>query len=205
MQEERYLAADKATELLNSRAVKRFEKAKEQAKKSGFDELTVIKLTKTLYQNLAKDNHEVFLELAQEHYEATEPRGEKLPDLEWLLLLLAAYNPVMKYVYDNEVVRKRDRTTEAVIAATAKVKEFRRGLSYWSQMTGWYADVVTDEATVQAYKDAGVKRVRWNTQRDDRECEICRERDGKEYPINSIPPKPHPGCRCYFTPVENKG
>lgn len=164
----------------------------------------MVKVVKALYADLKKDNERIFLELAEEQYAATEPHGKEPPSKAWLLALLLAYNPVMKYVYDNEVMRKRDRTTEAIIASTAKVKEFRRGLSYWSQMTGWYADVVTDEATLRAYKDAGIKRVRWNTQRDDKECEVCRERDGKEYPINSIPPKPHPGCRCFFTPVEKK-
>lgn len=32
---------------------------------------------------------------------------------------------------------------------------------------------------------------------------IAKERDGKIYPINAIPPKPHPGCRCWYEEVRS--
>ncbi len=188
--------------MLNSRAVKRFEDAKDEAAQHGFDQLNVLEVTRTLYQDLARDNQQVFLELAQERYQEAEPRGTEPPDLAWLLALLAAYNAVMKYQYSNEWERKRDRTAEAINSSTAKVTEFRRGLAYWSQMTGWFADEVTDQATLKAYRDSGVKRVKWNAVLDGRECETCKERDGKIYPIRSIPSKPHPGCRCWYSPVK---
>ena len=199
-----YRLTDKAVDLLNRRATKRFEDAKDEAARHGFDELNVLEVTRTLYQDLQADNQSVFLELAQERYQEAEPHGEEPPDLAWLLALLAAYNAVMKYQYSNEWERKRDRTAEAINSSTAKVTEFRRGLMYWSQMTGWFADEVTDQATLKAYQDAGVKRVKWNTVLDGRECETCKERDGKIYPIRSLPPKPHPGCRCQYTPVDEK-
>lgn len=84
-----YRLADKAIDLLNSRAVKRFEDAKDEAAQKGFDELSVLEVTRTLYQNLARDNQEIFLELAQERYQEAEPHGEEPPDLAWLLALLA--------------------------------------------------------------------------------------------------------------------
>ena len=197
-----YDLTDKAIDLLNRRAVKRFEDAKDEAAQNGFDELNVLEVTRTLYDQLRKDNQDVFLELAQERYQEAEPHGEEPPDLAWLLALLAAYNAVMKYQYSNEWERKRDRTAEAINSSTAKVTEFRRGLAYWSQMTGWFADEVTDQATLKAYQDSGVKRVNWNAVLDGRECETCKERDGKIYPIRSIPPKPHPGCRCWYSPAK---
>ena len=92
-----YRLADKAIDLLNSRAVKRFEDAKDEAAQKGFDELNVLEVTRTLYDQLRKDNQDVFLELAQERYQEAEPHGEKPPDLAWLLALLAAYNAVTKY------------------------------------------------------------------------------------------------------------
>lgn len=199
-----YDLADKATELLNKKATKRFEDAKNEAARRDFDELNVLEVTRTLYQDLQADNQSAFLELAQERYQEAEPHGEEPPDLAWLLALLAAYNAVMKYQYSNEWERKRDRTAEAINSSTAKVTEFRRGLAYWSQMTGWFADEVTDQTTLKAYQDSGVKRVKWNAVLDGRECETCKERDGKIYPIRSIPPKPHPGCRCFYTPADNK-
>ena len=187
-------------ELLNRRATKRFEDAKDEAAQDGFDELSVLSITRTLYDNLSADNEEIFLELAQERYQEAEPHGEEPPDLAWLLALLAAYNAVTKVIYDNDVDRKRQYTAEGINSSTAKVTEFRRGLHYWADLTATYSDIVTDESTLKAYRDAGVKKVRWVTAGDERVCETCRERDGKVYSINAIPPK-HRRCRCVFEPV----
>ena len=196
-----YDLTDKAIDLLNRRAVKRFEDAKDEAARHGFDELNVLEVTRTLYDQLRKDNQDVFLELAQERYQEAEPHGEKPPDLVWLLALLAAYNAVTKVIYDNDVDRKRQYTAEGINSSTAKVTEFRRGLHYWADLTATYGDIVTDESTLKAYRDAGVKKVRWVTAGDEKVCETCRERNGKIYSINSIPPKPHRRCRCVYEPM----
>lgn len=196
-----YAVTDKAIELLNTRAVKRFEDAKDKAAQNGFDELNVIEVVKGLYGDLRQDNQDIFLELAQERYAAAQPRGDDPPVLEWLLAILAAYNAVTKVIYDNDILRKQQYTTEGINSSTAKVTEFHRGLAYWSRMTAWYADIVTDEAVLKSFRDAGVRRVRWMTAGDEKVCEKCRSRNGKEYGINAIPPKPHPGCRCWYEPV----
>ena len=196
-----YDLTDKAIDILNRRAVKRFEDAKDEAALAKFDELNVLEVTRTLYQDLAHDNQEIFLELAQERYQETEPHGEEPPDLAWLLALLAAYNAVTKVIYDNDIDRKRQYTAEGINSSTAKVTEFRRGLHYWADLTATYGDIVTDESTLKAYRDAGVKKVRWITAGDEKVCETCRERNGKVYSINSIPPKPHRRCRCTFQPI----
>lgn len=195
-----YSLSDRTQTWLNDRAIRRFERAR----KEGFDELNVIKATKQLYKDLDKDNAGAFLELAREQYESVDPSGDKPPDKAWLLAILALPNPLTKYIYDAEVYRKRDRAAEAVNASTAKVAEYRKALKYWSRMTGWYADIITDEAGLKSFRDAGVKKVIWRTQKDGKVCHECEERDGVEYPINNIPPKPHLGCRCYFTAVADK-
>lgn len=196
-----YNLADKAIELLNKRATKRFEDAKDKAAQDGFDELSVLSVTRELYDQLEADNRQVYLELAQERYQEAEPHGEEPPDLAWLLALLAAYNAVTKYQYTNEVERKRQYTAEGINSSTAKVTEFRRGLHYWADLIATYSDIVTDESTLKAYRDAGVRRVRWVTAGDEKVCETCRERNGKVYSINAIPPKPHRRCRCIFQPI----
>lgn len=195
-----YDLTDKAIDLLNRRAVKRFEDAKDEAALAKFDELNVLEVTRTLYDQLRKDNQDVFLELAQERYQEAEPHGKEPPDLAWLLALLAGYNAVTKVIYDNDADRKMHYTIEGINSSTAKVTEFRRGLHYWADLTATYGDIVTDESTLKAYRDAGVKRVRWVTGRDEKVCETCRERNGKIYSINAIPPK-HRRCRCVFEPV----
>ena len=166
-----------------------------------FDELNVIGICRELYDLLNSDNFRTFLELAIKKYLASNPHGDYEPDREWLMEFLDDYDPVSKYVYPNEVERKRDRLAEAVNASTAKVKEFNRGLGYWVQMTAHYADSVSDAATIKAFKDAGISKVRWNSQKDGKVCLLCLERDGTIYSINKIPPKPHWGCRCYLTAV----
>lgn len=167
----------------------------------GFDELNVLTVTRELYDGLKRDNREVFLELAQERYQETEPRGEEPPDLTWLLLLLAAYNRVTKVIYDNEADRKQQYTAEGINSSAAKAAEFQRGLRYWADFTAVEADHVTDEATLKAYTDAGVEYVRWRTAGDEKVCDVCRARDNKIYPIDSIPDKPHKRCRCTWVPV----
>lgn len=201
MPEDYYALTDKAIELLNKKATKRFEDAKDEAAQLGFDELNVVQITRRLYDQLEADNRQVYLELAQERYQEAEPHGEEPPDLAWLLALLAAYNAVTKVIYDNDVDRKRQYTAEGINSSTAKVTEFRRGLHYWADLTSNYADIATDESTLKAYRDAGVKRVRWVTAGDEKVCETCRERNGKVYSINSIPPKPHKHCRCIWEAV----
>ena len=200
-EENRYYLADRAVELLNRKAIKRFEAAQSEAALLKFDELTVIKTVKTLYKRLASDNRKMFLDLAKAVYDETDPHGDDEPDETWLLAFLEEYNPVTRYVYQHEIDRKRDYTAEGVNSSKDKAKEFRRGLMYWSRMTEQYCLDVSDAATLKAFKDAGVKRVMWNTQGDDSVCDECKARDGKIYPIDKVPPKVHFGDRCYFTAV----
>ena len=188
-------------ELLNRKAIKRFEAAQSEAALFDFDELTVIKTVKTLYKRLASDNRKMFLDLAQAVYDEADPHGDDEPDETWLLAFLEEYNPVTRYVYEHEIDRKRDYTAEGVNSSKDKAKEFRRGLMYWSRMTEQYCLDVSDAATLKAFKDAGVRRVRWVSEKDDRVCETCDERDGKIYPINNVPEKTHFGCRCHFEAV----
>lgn len=194
-----YRLSDKAQKLLKARAVKRFSKAKGKLQQVKFDELNVIKEMKVLYEELEQDNEEILLELAQKKYAETNPEGV-VPNRKWLLALLALSDPVSKFVYLNEVPRKAERTAEAINAVGAKTKQMEIGLRYWASMTDHYADVVTDAAVLDAYRDTGVKFVRWITAEDDRVCHECEERDGQIYPINNIPPKPHYGCRCRYAP-----
>lgn len=199
-----YALSDKTIQRLNRLAVRRFRDAQVQcgAGLLPFDELNVIQTVRKLYADLDADNRKAFLDLAILVYKNAEPHGDRPPDEDWMDDLLLEYDQVTKYVYANEVSRKRDYTTEAVIAAVDKDKEFKRGLLHWGRFTATYSDIVTDRAVIKAFKDAGVERVRWLTEEDNRVCETCDERHGKIYPIDKIPPKPHVGCRCRLEAVE---
>lgn len=167
------------------------------------DELNVIQETKTLYHDLEEANEEAFLEVARARYKdiTGKPPGRKI-SAAWLLAFLAAYNPVTEFVYKHEVDRKRARLAEAVIASSNKLEAIRRAMMLWIRQTQQFGIMVEDHAVITAYKDMGVKRVRWITQVDERRCPDCKARHRKVYSINNIPPKPHWGCRCYLIPED---
>lgn len=198
-----YQLSDRASKLLNRKAINRFDKAKRDCNLLHIDELNVIKVLTALYKDLAEDNKKAFLDLAVMAYQDAQPHGKKEPDMSWLLALLDSYDPVYLVVYTHEVERKRDRLIEGVIAASSKTVEFRRGLSLWSRLTGHELDRITDEATLKAFRDSGVKKVRWRTEEDDKVCETCGPRDGKVYDIDKVPEKPHINCRCWLESAEN--
>lgn len=201
-----YQQADKSIKLLNKRAIRRFNETKSKLSLLKFDELTVIKHVKTLYEQLDSDNKEVFLDLAKMVYkrvinELEDRREEKEITEFWLLDFLDSSSPVTKYVYENEVTRKREYTTEAINASKDKALELSKALVRWSRMTAQYADLVADEATLKAFNDAGVKKVMWRIEDDDKVCKYCRPLDKQVFPIDKVPPKQHWRCRCWLEPV----
>lgn len=217
-----YEISDRASKLLNRKAIRRFAAAKQKAVQLKFDELNVIEICKNLYEALAEDNRKAFRDLAILAYRQADPHGDKGDEMFdiWLLdQVLDRPNEVTHYTYTHEVDRKRERLTEAVNSvptpgkakitiygkttkATTKTMEFQKALRLWARMTGEYCDIVTDEATLKAYRNAGVKRVRWVTEEDEKVCSLCRPRDGEVYDIDKAPPKEHWGCRCYYVPVK---
>lgn len=192
-----YEYADKILQYLRKRFIRLFRNFKAQP---SFDELNVLSSSKALYQELEQITEECLLMIAKQAYQAQGGKFVELITHAWLLGWLNQYDPVTKYVYNHEVERKCSRFAESVIASTNKAKEIDTALRYWSNMVSQYAIEITDKATEQAYRDNGVEQVMWVTVKDERRCKECRERDGKIYDIDKIPPKPHIGCRCYKIP-----
>ena len=121
----------------------------------------------------------------------------------YLLDLLAKPSPVTGYAYDTEVLRKRDRAKEAIVSSPTKLQKqvaFDKHTKYFAVQTAFYVDIVSDDAAVRSMDLAGIKRVRWNTQMDNKVCDTCKARDGVIYPIDKVPGK-HPRCRCWLSPV----
>lgn len=161
-----------------------------------------------LYLKGKKPDGDTLEEMA-EIWLAFADRGTKRSDLDKaaevaLDDLLTEPNAVTHYAYETEALRKRDRATEAVNAVPArsdKNYELQKAMRYWSQQTGFYIDIIADEAALQAMKDAGVKKVRWITQHDEKVCNECDPLDQKVFDIDHVPEKPHPRCRCWLEPV----
>jgi SPP1 gp7 family putative phage head morphogenesis protein len=180
----------------------------------GFDELNVVntrKTTQKMYDGFLKDNEGIYLKVARDAYKRATDSG-KAPEInsEWLVGVLAGYNLVTGYLYDKEAERKRLRLNEQILTAREYDNRqmlhdsLRRSANLWWTQTSQYGISVVDEATIQGFKDIGIKQVRWIAADDEKTCPTCGARDNKIYPINKIPPKPHYGCRCYVVPVKEE-
>ena len=185
----------------------------------GFDELNtprITQVTTSLFDRLMRENKKQYLEAAKKAYAdaiaLAVASGYKDPgvnriDETWLLGLLAAYNFVSGYLYESEAERKRLRLAEQMMTAkeylnrTLYNDSLRRSANLWWTQTAHYMLDAVDTATLDGYRDSGVEKVLWNTNIDGRECKVCRERDGKTYDVDKVPPKAHRNCRCYLTPA----
>lgn len=183
---------DAAVRRIDSFLIKRYSRLKSLL---SIDELNVLDNVNDLYRETAQYIRQTFLTLANQVYTDNTELNRRL-DEQWLDEMLDGYDPVSKYVFTNEFDRKRARLIEAVIASSTKQQEVDAALRSMSYMCRTYADRITDEALMQAYRDSGVDRVRWVAEHDSKTCSVCKRRDGRIYPIHSVPPDPHPNCRC---------
>ncbi len=185
----------------------------------GFDELNVPRVTKEtteLFERLLAENNKRYLQAAiKARSDAKarviiagyEDRDLAVPDEAWVVGFLGKYNFVSGYLYEQEAERKRLRLAEQMLTAkeyqsrTQYNDSVRRSANLWWMQTAHYMLDAVDEATLETYEMMGVEHVEWHTNMDGRECKTCRERHGKIYPIDGVPPKPHRNCRCRLAPV----
>lgn len=188
----------------------------------GFDELNVLntkKVTKAMFDRLLSENEKMYKKAAEEAYSKAKKKAEeagykeeeekKLSD-EWLIGVLLAYNLVTGYLYKQEAERKRLRLNEQILTS----REYddrqmfndsvRKGANLMWTQTMQYGVTVVDAATLKGFVDMGVKKVRWKTMDDGRDCKECRARNNKIYKISEVPGKTHYGCRCYLEPIDTK-
>lgn len=208
-----YRLADLAISQLHSRARQRADRMKRRLLIDGFDELNVMYQTESLYAGLMADNRDIWRQLYEARYEEIfyymgkdVPEEDVLDDLVDMYLagMLEQPSEVTHYTYSTEAIRKRDRAKEAINSVPGRVlkqTEIDKAVRIFEQMTTWYTDIVEEDSTIQALKDCGVERVLRHERNDEKCCEKCRQLDGEIYDINKIPPKPHPNCRRWFTPV----
>lgn len=125
--------------------------------------------------------------------------------------VLKEHNPVTGYLYNAEADRKRARLAEALMTALLIKSradyhnELRKFANLWHTQTLQYGETMVDKARVDTFKKNGIRRVMWKAENDAKTCSVCKERDGKVYPINAIPVKPHYNCRCWIEPLLDKG
>lgn len=188
----------------------------------GFDMLNapnITKYTKELVSRLLKSNKREYLKIAKE---ATDEAKEDIEALgvsatplvingKYVDDVLGEYNPVTNYLYYPEAERKRSRLAEALITAVIVNsradyhKQLRKFADLWHTQTKQYGEKMVDKTRIDTFKKNGIKRVKWVTKEDEKVCKECNERDGKIYPIDKIPDKPHYNCRCWVVPLLEKG
>lgn len=193
-----YLKTDKTIAYLTKQYAKLFRRV------TAFDELNIISVSHEVYDEALKVTEQEVTRLVKSVYDSYRESGAiTAPEaLAVVAALMAAYNPTTKYVYQNELDRKRSRFVEGVISSETPRDEVKLAERLLVNMNKQFADDATFEAVVKAFADDGVKRVRWITALDDRRCKECKSRHGKVYDIDNIPPKPHMHCRCYVERVE---
>ena len=188
----------------------------------GFDMLNapnITKYTKELVSRLLKSNKREYLKIAKEATDEAKEDIEALGvpatplviDGKYVDEVLGEYNPVTNYLYYPEAERKRSRLAEALITAVIVNsradyhKQLRKFADLWHTQTKQYGEKMVDKTRIDTFKKNGIKRVKWVTKEDEKVCKECNERDGKIYPIDKIPDKPHYNCRCWVVPLLEKG
>lgn len=162
-----------------------------------FDEINFLKTNKEMWKKLDKLTKEGLHEIGLAYYNK-EPHGDGFWGYADLYLMLRTPSPVLKYSYDKEFARKKERFEEALIATHGNKEEFDRMLREYVKFLGWEAIEVADGALTKARLDDGVLKVRWKSENDNRVCSVCRGYEGRVFKITDVPDKPHPGCRCWL-------
>lgn len=182
------------------------------------DTLAVFDELNTLYQQINSYSREMFLAILQDAYDGEVKQRRRRFTEDFLIVILDDPNDFTTVTYSKELERKSERLSEQLTAAIHRsaisedrtnengvkipleieVKRiFDKEYSSLALLFDSYMIETVDTGRVYAFKDDGVRRVRWVTILDGKECDYCRSLNGHVFPINRIPTKPHPRCRCF--------
>ena len=179
----------------------------------GFDELNILETRKrvnAMYQRMDAVINREYRKICRKAYRDAclecGHRTDGFDPYEFVYAMLHAYDPLSDFVYTREWTRKRDRLFESIIATERGNQEMRRnlkrGMDVLANQVRQYADDATMRARLEAFRRAGVRYVRWITERDEKVCSVCAPRDNVIYPIDELPELPaHWHCRCVIVPA----
>lgn len=179
-----------------------------------FDEMNIVqtkshvnKLYTKVFSAVRKEFLEIIDPIIQDVYAEALDMGfdGDIRDLDeaWIEEFFEEYNPVTKYVFSNEIERKKVRLFESVVANSADVMQsYKTAEKLLTKQIKQYAIELEDAITKVVYKDIGVQYVKWNAEDDAKTCGVCNELDDQIFELKDAPPKQHYGCRCYLTPVK---
>ena len=179
-----------------------------------FDEMNILKTKKhvhKLYNDVTKIiKKELFAVvdyICKEIYDEALALGfdGDVRDLDeaWIEEFFEEFNPVTKYVFNNEIERKESRLFEALISNKRELHQsYKTAENLLLKQVKQYGVDLEDKIAMTVYKDVGVAKVMWVTEQDHKTCGDCKELDGEIFKLEDAPQKLHPNCRCYYIPVK---
>ena len=139
-----YQKTDKVIAYLSKQYAKLFRQV------TSFDELNVIDVSYKIFDEAVILTEREVTRLVKIVYDSKRGGGEISTEdaLNLVLTLMLAYNPVTKYVYRNEIDRKRSRFVEGVIASDTPREEVALAERLLISMNKQFAEDATFEAAV---------------------------------------------------------
>ena len=167
----------------------------------------VRQLYKKVYRIIKNEFVNILNPLYQEIYDEAVALGfdGDVRDLDeaWIEEFFEEYNPVTKYVFNNEIERKESRLFEALISSKRELHQsYKTAENLLIRQVKQYGIDLEDAIAMAVYKAVDVKKVMWITEDDHKTCSDCKELDGEIFKLEEAPPKLHPNCRCYYVPVK---
>lgn len=205
MSEDIFRHADRALMIMLNAMSREFQNLSTEI---GFDEMNVMvtrKRVNAMYERMDRVIRREYRSVARKAYMDASAEagvdGGTFDAEKFVAGMLRAYDPVSDFIYDREWIRKRDRLFESIIATERGNQEMRRnlkrGLDVLANQVRQYADNITAQARVTAFKRAGADVLVWITEDDEKVCKVCRPRHEQFYPIEMLPEWPaHWHCRC---------
>jgi SPP1 gp7 family putative phage head morphogenesis protein len=168
----------------------------------------VNKLYKDVYKIIKKEFSEILNPLYVEIYDEAKALGfdGDLRDLDegWIEEFFDEYNPVTKYVFKNEIDRKKSYLFESLVADVgSRHQSYVKAEKYLVRQVKQCGIDIEDAVALQVFKDLGVEKVKWVAEHDYKTCGVCSELDGETFVIDDAPDKQHHNCRCYLIPVRD--
>lgn len=180
-------------------------------KESNLDVETIRRENKKMFAKMMREDDEFFLSLLAF---LKENKGLDISTYN-IDEFKESYNSTMKYVYNNEKERKRDRYAELLIATALStgvaseklnsadmMKYQKRDARYWNLMLEEIAVDLERDVYIHNWEEDGSEFVLWGAVGDEKTCAECEANDGLVFPIDDIPER-HPGCRCILEPVKD--
>jgi SPP1 gp7 family putative phage head morphogenesis protein len=164
------------------------------------------KLYTTVYKTVKQEFLNVAKEIEQEIYDEVIALGfdGDLRDIDeaWIEEFFNAYNPVTKYVFSNEIDRKKSRLFESLVASRlVKEQSYKTAENLLKRQINQYAIDLEDTVTLMVFRDVGVEKVKWVAEHDHRTGGDCKELDGEIFDLDKAPDKLHYQCRCYLISI----